>query len=265
MADVKWIKISTGMFSESRKIRQIELMPEGDTVLVIWVKLLLLAGQINDGGAIYITPEIPYTEEMLALELCRPVEIVKTALQIFSRFGMIRSENGVLYLNSWEKYQNIERLTELRAYNREAKRRSREKLKALKEVNDMSLTSQRGHDTEKEIDIDKEKEKEEEKERGKEFQSFAHSHFDVCDASFSDVAGAEETESRKRQKLGGKLGRGVVMLSEEQMDKLLEVLSQEEFDYYVSVIAENELNGKHYKRRTHYQAILDMAEIDRKI
>ena len=263
MADVKWIKISTGMFSESRKIRQIELMPEGDTVLVIWVKLLLLAGQINDGGAIYITPEIPYTEEMLALELCRPVEIVKTALQIFSRFGMIRSENSILYLNSWEKYQNTERLTEIRAYNREAKRRSREKLKALKEVNDMSMTSQRGHDTEKEIDIDKEKE--EEKERGKEFQSFAHSRFEVRDASSSDVANAEEAESRKRQKLGGKLGRGVVMLSEEQMDKLLEVLSQEEFDYYVSVIAENELNGKHYKRRTHYQAILDMAEIDRKI
>ena len=70
MAEVKWVKVATDMF-ESRKIKQIEAMPKGDTVIAIWLKMLLLAGQINDGGAIYITPENPYTEKALAAELRR--------------------------------------------------------------------------------------------------------------------------------------------------------------------------------------------------
>ena len=68
MADgVKWIKITTDMFS-NRKIRQIEVLPDGDALIVIWVRLLLLAGTINDSGRIYLTPEIPSTDQMLAAE-----------------------------------------------------------------------------------------------------------------------------------------------------------------------------------------------------
>lgn len=152
MADVKWIKVSTNMFETNRKIKQIELMPEGDTILVIWLKLMLLAGIINDGGKIYITPEIPYTEEMLANELRRPLTVVRMSLQLFERFGMVEVKNDVIYLSSWEKWQSVDRLAEIREYNRIAKQKSREKQKALESVNDMSMTCQRGHDT----DIDKE-------------------------------------------------------------------------------------------------------------
>jgi len=65
--------------------------------------------------------------------------------------------------------------------------------------------------------------------------------------------------------LGGELGKGVVFLSQEQMDDLLEKLSIEEFDYYVGVVADCILKGKQFKRKTHYQAILDMATQDRKV
>lgn len=63
----------------------------------------------------------------------------------------------------------------------------------------------------------------------------------------------------------GELGKGVVLLSQEQMDDLLEKLSLEEFDYYVGVVADCILKGKPFKRKTHYQAILDMALADRKL
>ena len=43
---VKWIKISTSMFDDE-KIRYLEQMPEADSILAIWVKLLVLAGQKN--------------------------------------------------------------------------------------------------------------------------------------------------------------------------------------------------------------------------
>ena len=44
MAEVKWIKLSTQMF-EDEKIKLIEQMPEADTILIIWVKLLAQAGK----------------------------------------------------------------------------------------------------------------------------------------------------------------------------------------------------------------------------
>ena len=236
MAEVKWIKVSTDMFSSNRKIKQIEVMPEGDTILVIWLKLLLLAGNINDGGDIYLTPEIPYTDEMLAEELRRPLTTVRLALATFERFGMIEIIDDVLHLSSWEKYQNVDKLSELREYNRIAQQKSRQKRKSLAVI-DMSMTCQPCQDTEEDKDLNKEKEP----------QSFILSN----------------PESQRTYLQG--IGKGVVLLSEEQMSDLLDKLSVNEFDHYVGVIADNELNGKHYKKKTHYQAILDMAAKDRKV
>ena len=127
MSDVKWIKVSTDMFNTNRKIKQIEIMPEGDTILVIWLKLMLLAGIINDGGSIYITPEIPYTDEMLANELRRPLATVKIALSVFERFGMIEIVDDILKLSSWAKYQNIEGMERVRDQTRERVAKHREK------------------------------------------------------------------------------------------------------------------------------------------
>lgn len=242
MAEVKWIKVSTDMFNSNRKIKQIELMPEGDSILVIWLKLLLLAGNINDGGAIYLTPEIPYTDEMLANELGRPLTTVRMALSVFVRFGMIEIIDDILHLSSWEKYQNTEKLAEMREYNRLAKQKERAKKRLLKDVNDnvndTSMTSQACQDIEEEEEIDLDKE--------------SHS-FNLS------------REEEKLKMLGGTLGGGVVMLSDEQFNSLCEELSFDELNKYIGAVRDCELAGKHYKKKTHYQAILDMAKKDRKI
>lgn len=156
MPDVKWIKVSTDMFDGSRKIKQIELMPEGDTILVIWLKLLLLAGNVNDGGAIYLTPEIPYTDEMLANELRRPITTVRMALSIFERFGMIEIVDDILHLSAWEKYQNTDRLAEIREQTRArvAKCREKKRLTASNVTSNATVT----HGNDVDIDIDKDKE-----------------------------------------------------------------------------------------------------------
>ena len=86
MADVKWIKLASDIFN-NRKIRQIEALPDGDAIVVIWIKLLCLAGNINDCGLVYFTKEIPYTEEMMATQFGRPLQTVKMALQVFKSFG----------------------------------------------------------------------------------------------------------------------------------------------------------------------------------
>lgn len=65
--------------------------------------------------------------------------------------------------------------------------------------------------------------------------------------------------------LGGELGKGVVLLSEAQMNDLLDKLTLDEFNRYVAAVAEEELKGHHYRKRSHYQAILDMAMKDRRV
>ena len=107
MAEVKWIKIMTDMF-DNRKIKQIETLPEGDAIIVIWVKLLCLAGNINDKGMIYLTSEIPYTEQMLSIQFNRPFPVIQLALRTFQNFKMIDIIDDILQISSWEKYQNVE-------------------------------------------------------------------------------------------------------------------------------------------------------------
>lgn len=129
MTDVKWIKIVVDVF-DNRKIRQIEKMPEGDSVIVIWLKLLCLAGNINDKGMVYLTAEIPFTEEMLATEFNRPLTTIRMALELFQRFGMVEIIDNILKISSWEKYQNIEGLERVREQGRRRVSKFREKEKA---------------------------------------------------------------------------------------------------------------------------------------
>ena len=72
----------------------------------------------------------------------------------------------------------------------------------------------------------------------------------------------QSADDKKVKTLQGNLGGGVVMLSDEQIDKLLEVLSLEEFEKYVGIVRDCEQKGRHY-RKPHYQAILEMAQKDR--
>ena len=157
MADVKWIKLATDIF-DNRKIRQIECLPDGDSIIVVWVKLMCLAGNINDSGFVYFTKEIPYTDQMLAAQFNRPLTTVQLALKTFEQFGMIEVIDNVLHISNWEKYQSVDRLAEIREYNRLAKQKSRAKQKLLPAVNDKSMTSQCCHDTDKEEDKEKDKE-----------------------------------------------------------------------------------------------------------
>ena len=62
--DVKWIKIVTDIFDDD-KMKLIDAMPEADTIIVIWFKLLQ-AGKSNSSGALFLSNKIAYTEEMLS-------------------------------------------------------------------------------------------------------------------------------------------------------------------------------------------------------
>ena len=158
MAEVKWIKIVPDVFDDD-KIKLIENMPEGDSIIVIWFKLLCLAGKQNRDGFLLLNDKIAYTDEMLSTVFRRPLNTVRLALSTFEQFDMIEIVNGAVYVTKWDKHQNVERLAELREYNRLAKQKSRAKKKLLADVNDKSMTSQRCQDTDIEVEKEKELEK----------------------------------------------------------------------------------------------------------
>ena len=140
MADVKWIKIVVDIFN-NRKIEQIEAMPNGDTYLVIWIKLLCLAGSVNDNGAIYITREVSYTEDMIATRFKKPLSVIRLALDIFQKFGMIKIINDIVHVSNWSKYQNIEGLDRVREQGRLRVGKYRETKRLLQSTNDIETGS----------------------------------------------------------------------------------------------------------------------------
>ena len=248
MSDVVWVKLAVNMFNSSRKIKKIELMQSGDTMLIIWIKLLCLAGDINDGGAIYITPTVPYDIDSLADELRKPPKIVKKALDIFKSFEMIElTEDGFIYLSSWSKYQNIEELDRIREKNRIRKQRQRDRSRDSHVTVTDDVTGGHAIEEEEEEDIETETSFN---------QSIAREENELFEA---------EKKASQRVLWDNKLGKGVVFLSDDQAADLLEKLSLDEFNYYVGVVADCELSGKRFKNKTHYQAILDMARKDRKV
>jgi hypothetical protein len=101
-----------------------------------------------------------------------------------------------------------------------------------------------------------EEEKEEDKDKEKEFHSFTHA------AEKNEVF---SSDALKMKYLGGTLGQGVVLMSDEQFHDLLDKLSLDELHKYFDIIVECELNGKRYKKKSHYQAVLDMVAKDRKV
>ena len=243
MAEVKWVKLTTDMF-DNRKVKHLRKLPEGNNIVLIWVMLLTMAGRCNANGMIFLTENIPYTPKMLADELDFEESTVTLALRALENLDMIVLDNGFFSIAGWEEYQNIEGMDKIREQNRLRKQKQRAKHNLLEDVSrDSHVTVTVCHDTEEEV--------EEEKEEDKEIHSL--------------VLSAERKDELKLEFMGGKLGGGVVLLSEAQIDDLLDRLSLDEFDKYVGIVRDMELNGKHYKRKSHYQAILDMVAKDRKV
>lgn len=132
MADVKWIKLATAL-PDNRKIKQIRKLPDGDTIALMWVFLMCLAGEVNDDGAVYFTPEIPYTDEMLADQFSMDIKTVRLGLQVFQQFGMIEIIDKIICLSAWEKWQAVDGLAAMREKNRLRVAKHREKKKLMEE------------------------------------------------------------------------------------------------------------------------------------
>ena len=276
MAEVKWVKITTDMF-DNRKIKHLRRLPEGNNIVLIWVMLLTMAGRCNAGGMIFLTENIPYTPKMLADELDFEEGTVTLALKALEQLDMIVTDENFFSIKGWEEYQNIDGMEKIREQNRIRKQRQRENQKLLNAMSrDSHVTVTECHAIEEEREEDKEKE----------FHSFVHSAESggntndksaeenyiaakIAEAGFegkeAEVYREELKEGLRLRYMGGTLGQGIILMSDEQFSDLCDKLSLDEIEKYFNIVVECEKNGKRYKKKSHYQAILDMAMKDRRI
>jgi predicted phage replisome organizer len=155
MSEIKWIKITTDIFA-NRKIKQIMKMPDSDAIIVIWFNLLCLAGEVNEKGLITLTPEVPYTDEMLANEFGKPLTTVRMSLKIFEQFKMIEIIDNIYCISNWEKYQNIDKLEDIKEKNRLRVAKHREKVKLLASQSNVNVTLPVMQSNAVDLDLDQE-------------------------------------------------------------------------------------------------------------
>lgn len=193
MTDVKWIKITTDIFDDE-KILLIESLPDAYSIIVVWFKLLCLAGKQNNSG-VFMLGKIAFTDKMLATIFRMKESTVQLALQTFEQFGMIEIIDGVITIPNWDKHQSLdayERKKERdRLYQKERRNRQRILVQKSSEESSDSQQTQSSYvavsEEDKEREEDKDKEKEEDKEREKISCQQIADMFNALCPSFSSV------------------------------------------------------------------------------
>lgn len=164
MSEIKWIKITTNMF-EDEKIKLIDALPERDTIHYIWLRLLVQAGKTNSGGLIYLSENVPYTEEMLSTIFARPLNSIRLAIETLKNFGMIQVfEDKIIKIRNWDKHQNVEGMERVREQGRLRAQRKRERDKKLLEGKSTNDKESNVTNCESNVIVTEQKERENKKE-----------------------------------------------------------------------------------------------------
>ena len=107
MRERKYVKFKVDMH-EDTKFKIIDRKPERDLIHYVWNRVVLLAGKVNREGDLYLSKNIPYTIETLAIEFNRDITAVKLALEVLMELEMVElTEDNIYRVINFAKHQNI--------------------------------------------------------------------------------------------------------------------------------------------------------------
>jgi len=119
MRERKYVKFRVDMYADT-KFKIIDMKPERDLIHYIWNRVVILAGKVNLEGDLYMSKNIPYTIETLAIEFNRGTYQVKVALDVLMKLEMIElTENNVYRVKNFAKHQNIKVKEEKKSNDKE--------------------------------------------------------------------------------------------------------------------------------------------------
>lgn len=196
MADVKWIKITTDIFDDE-KILLIESLPDAYAIIVVWFKLLCLAGKQNNSGVFMMNNQIAYTDKMLATIFRMKETTVQLALQTFEQFGMVEIIDGVITIPNWGKHQSLDQMENRKEFMRNYMKEYRAKQKALTS-GDNSKPSCKPNSKPNVRQADKEEDKKESKKESKKKKEEHKTYSDDADLNQAILAFMEFRKSIKK-------------------------------------------------------------------
>ncbi len=92
-----WLKLKDNFF-DREEIQLIESLPNGKEYVLILLKFMMKA--INSDGRLVVKDLIPYNPQMLATVTHSNVDTVRSAIDIFIKFGLMSTlDDGTLYMN----------------------------------------------------------------------------------------------------------------------------------------------------------------------
>lgn len=121
-----WIKLMCNIL-DNRKIKMVRKGPEGDTLVLLWLLILVEAGKCNRGGYLMVSDTLPYTAETLSMVTDIPLPTVQLGLITFAGLDMIDQQDNAIYIKNWRKYQSADKLEAQREKARVRQQRHRQK------------------------------------------------------------------------------------------------------------------------------------------
>jgi predicted phage replisome organizer len=150
-----WLKLKRDFFKR-HDIRIIEAMPNGKEYILFYLKLL--CESVDHEGNLRFSEHIPYNEDMLSTITDTNVDIVKSAVKLFTQLGMMEiMDDGTLFMSEVQKMIGSE------TYWAEQKRKQRtlpaDNVQLLSNSSPTCPSKSIEIDIEKEIDTDTDKKK----------------------------------------------------------------------------------------------------------
>lgn len=129
-----WVKIMCSLL-DHRKIKMIRKGPEGNTLVLLWLLMLIEGGKCNRGGYLMVSDRLPYSAETLSMVTDIPMPTVQLGLVTFAGLDMVDQQDGAIFIRNWGKYQSEDKLEARREKERIRQQRhrqnEREKIRAL--------------------------------------------------------------------------------------------------------------------------------------
>lgn len=143
-----WLKLKRDFFKR-HDIRIIEAMPNGKDYILFYLKLL--CESVDHDGNLRFSEQIPYNEDMLATITNTNVDVVRSAIKVFTELQMMEIlDDGTVFMREVQKMIGSE------TYWAEQKRKQRD-AEILDNVQTLSIGSPKcpSKSKSKSIDIDK--------------------------------------------------------------------------------------------------------------
>lgn len=256
-----WLKLNQDFF-DSKRIKKLRRMAGGDTYTIIYLKMQLLA--LNNDGIITWTGLEENIADELALDLDEAADDIKVTLTYMLHCGLCETSDNVNFFfpyvvqNTGSEGSSAKRMREKRARERALSEGDRHNVRTMCEQSAEMCEKRYGEkdkDKEEEEDIEQERKyagaRAREGEPVDNFSDVENSYEEdelstspfIFDPSEEDEEEEEETDGRADKGeelhfLGGEIGQGVLLISDNQMSELLDCMGMQAFNEYARRVSD---------------------------